>query len=35
MGLAGCIELVGGLLIALGVLTSLAAFVASGQMAVA
>src|SRR5262249_34142688 len=35
MGLAGCIELVGGLLIALGVLTSFAAFVASGEMAVA
>jgi putative oxidoreductase len=35
MGLAGCIELVGGLLIALGALTSFAAFVASGQMAVA
>jgi len=35
MGLAGCIELVGGLLIALGILTSFAAFVASGQMAFA
>ena len=35
MGLAGCIELVGGLLIALGVLTSFAAFIASGQMAFA
>ncbi len=35
MGLAGCIELVGGLLIALGVLTSWAAFVASGEMAFA
>ena len=35
MGLAGCIELVGGLLIAFGVLTSLAAFIASGQMAFA
>src|SRR5262245_54472356 len=35
MGLAGCIELVGGLSIALGVLTSFAAFVASGEMAVA
>jgi putative oxidoreductase len=33
MGLAGIIELVGGLLIAFGVLTSLAAFIASGQMA--
>jgi putative oxidoreductase len=35
MGLAGIIELVGGLLIAFGVLTSLAAFIASGQMAFA
>ena len=35
MGLAGVIELVAGLLIALGFLTSLAAFIASGQMAVA
>jgi putative oxidoreductase len=35
MGLAGSIELVGGLLIALGVLTSYAAFVASGEMAFA
>jgi putative oxidoreductase len=35
MGLAGVIELVGGLLIAFGILTSYAAFVASGQMAVA
>jgi len=33
MGLAGCIELGGGLLIALGVLTRYAAFVASGEMA--
>jgi putative oxidoreductase len=33
MGLAGIIELVGGLLIAFGVLTSLAAFIASGEMA--
>jgi putative oxidoreductase len=33
MGLAGCIELVGGLLIALGILTSFVAFVASGEMA--
>lgn len=35
MGAAGVIELVGGLLIACGVLTRPAAFVASGQMAVA
>ena len=35
MGLAGIIELVGGLLIALGILTSLAAFIASGEMAFA
>jgi putative oxidoreductase len=35
MGLAGVVELVGGLLIALGLLTSYAAFIASGQMAVA
>src|SRR5215470_4447627 len=35
MGLAGCIEFVGGLLIALGMLTSYAAFVASGEMAFA
>ena len=35
MGLAGSIELVGGLLIALGVLTSLVAFIASGEMAFA
>ena len=35
MGLAGCIELVGGFLIALGILTSFAAFVASGEMAFA
>ena len=33
MGLAGVIELVGGLLIALGILTSYTAFIASGQMA--
>jgi putative oxidoreductase len=33
MGLAGVIELVGGLLMALGLLTSIAAFIASGQMA--
>jgi putative oxidoreductase len=35
MGLAGAIELFGGLLIALGVLTSIAAFIASGEMAFA
>lgn len=35
MGLGGVIELVGGLLIACGILASYAAFVASGQMAVA
>lgn len=35
MGLAGVIELVGGLLIALGLLTRPAAFLASGTMAVA
>jgi len=35
MGLAGCIEFVGGFLIALGILTSFAAFVASGEMAFA
>ena len=34
-GLAGVIELVGGLMIAAGVFTSLVAFVASGEMAVA
>jgi len=34
-GLAGVIELVGGLMIAAGVLTSLVAFIASGEMAVA
>ena len=34
-GLAGVIELVGGLMIATGVFASLAAFVASGEMAVA
>ena len=33
LGLAGVIELVGGLMIAFGILTSLAAFIASGQMA--
>jgi putative oxidoreductase len=35
LGAAGLIELVGGLLVACGVLTSYAAFVASGQMAFA
>jgi putative oxidoreductase len=35
MGLAGIIELVAGLLILLGLFTSWAAFIASGQMAVA
>jgi putative oxidoreductase len=35
MGFAGIIELVGGLLIAFGFLTRLAAFIASGTMAVA
>ena len=35
MGFAGVVELVGGLLIAFGFLTSYAAFIASGQMAVA
>jgi putative oxidoreductase len=35
MGLAGVIELVGGLLIALGLFSSLAAFIASGEMAAA
>ena len=34
-GLAGVIELVGGLMIAAGIFASLAAFVASGEMAVA
>jgi putative oxidoreductase len=34
-GAAGLIELVGGLLIALGLFTSVAAFIASGEMAVA
>ena len=34
-GLAGAIELVGGLMIAAGVLTSLVAFIASGEMAFA
>jgi len=35
MGLAGCIEFIGGLLISLGIVTSYAAFVASGEMAFA
>lgn len=35
MGFAGLVELVGGLMIAFGFLTSYAAFLASGQMAVA
>lgn len=35
MGLAGIIELVGGLMIALGLFASIAAFIASGEMAVA
>ena len=35
MLIAGCIELVGGLLIALGLFTSFAAFIASGEMAAA
>jgi putative oxidoreductase len=35
MGLAGVIELGGGLLIAVGLLGSLAAFIASGEMAAA
>lgn len=35
MGVAGIIELVGGLMIAFGFLTSWAAFIASGEMAVA
>ena len=34
-GLAGVIELVGGLMIALGLFAGLAAFIASGEMAVA
>jgi putative oxidoreductase len=33
MGLAGVIELVGGLLIAFGLFTSIVAFIASGEMA--
>jgi putative oxidoreductase len=35
MRIAGVIELAGGLLIAIGLFTSIAAFIASGQMAVA
>jgi putative oxidoreductase len=35
MGLAGIIEFVGGLLIAIGFLTGTAAFIASGEMAYA
>ncbi|RDV14512.1 DoxX family protein [Pontibacter diazotrophicus] len=35
MGLAGIIEFVGGLMIAFGIFASWAAFIASGQMAVA
>ncbi len=35
VGLAGAIELVGGLMIAAGVFSSLVAFIASGEMAVA
>lgn len=35
MGLAGIIEFVGGLMIAFGLLTGWAAFIASGEMAVA
>ena len=35
MGLAGLIELIGGLLIAFGFLTTYAAFIASGEMAAA
>jgi len=35
MGFAGLVELIGGLMIACGFLTSYAAFIASGQMAVA
>ena len=35
MGIAGVIELVGGLMVALGLLASVAAFIASGEMAVA
>jgi putative oxidoreductase len=35
MGVAGVIELIGGLMIAIGLLTSYAAFIASGEMAAA
>ena len=35
MGVAGIVELVGGLLVAIGFLASWAAFIASGEMAVA
>jgi len=35
MGLAGVIEFFGGLMIALGIFTGFAAFIASGEMAVA
>lgn len=35
MGLAGIVEFVGGLLIMIGLFASIAAFIASGQMAVA
>ncbi|TXK52610.1 DoxX family protein [Pontibacter qinzhouensis] len=35
MGVAGVIELVGGILIAIGLFASIAAFICSGQMAVA
>jgi putative oxidoreductase len=35
LGLAGVIELIGGLLIAIGLFTSIAAFIASGEMAAA
>lgn len=35
MGFAGIVELVGGLLIAIGLFTSIAALIAAGQMAVA
>lgn len=35
MGAAGIIELVAGIMIAIGLLTSIAAFIASGEMAVA
>jgi putative oxidoreductase len=35
MGMAGIVEFVGGLMIAIGFLTSYAAFIASGEMAVA